>query len=1028
MRKKVVDSTGVQSTGSMQNNDKKAEEDEKGGFFNFGSGRKSVESGGDANLALYEGDPMGSFLSNYVRGYTTPGPFEREESKKKKANLGVMLGVYLPTIQHILGVTMFIRLSWCVGIAGLGQTLLMLLLCCLCTFLTCISVSAVATNGIVESGGAYFMISRNLGPEFGSSVGILFYLANTVAAAMYLVGGVEILLLYICPWLTIGGVEVQTDTHVFGMMSHNLRIYGTILLLLEFAIVAMGVRFVQMLAPVSLAMVIISILACYAGGVEKTLNPSVAQGICMYGEHLLQAQIFMPPDTSLSQLCDYCTPNNTNLVTLLNGSGWTNMSMLACVSGYPGYASNALFDNLGTAYADLGEYLPGKIANRVLEVFQDHHTTFFHLLAIYFPAVTGILTGTNMSGDLKNPQLSIPRGTIAAQLTTSFIYFSLAIVFGAAISPALLRDKFGLSLNGGMVVAELAWPSKWVLLAGSFLSTFGAALQCLCSAPRLLQGIAKDDVIPVLAPFAKVTKKNEPFNGLIITTIIAELAILMGAMDSIAAVVDFFFLMCYAFVNLICALHSLLGAPNWRPRYTYYHWSLSLLGAGLCFFIMFSTHWDYALISVFLCGAIYKYVEWKGAKKEWGDGIRGLALSTAQYSLMKIEEEDVHPKNWRPQIMVLHSMPWSKELVDIRYLNLLNLASQLKAGKGLTIVVSFIRGEPNNKEDQKAARIVKERMDFDMKQVRLRGFAKALLYSEDQITGSLHTLIQSIGIGGLRPNTMLLSWPTRQPGDEQGDSEYHTFSEKLITGLSNGLCLLVAKGITEFPAGIRLTGNIDVYWIVQDGGLCILVAFLLKQSKVWRGCKLRIIAIAPEHENTVKLQSDLRKYVYELRIDADIMTVELVDPHVSKAAFERTLLMEERTGFLKQIRKRQMKQYNNQGSADSSPDVNDIKTDDNGDNDSDKPPNSITSEQEREKQLKSLDQSKVQKMHTAMVLNGIIQEHSSQSQLVLLNLPKAPKQKEGLENYIHYLEVLSDNVKRVLFVRGTGKEVITTES
>lgn len=83
-------------------------------------------------MALYEGEPSGNFLSDYLRGYTTPGPLEREESKKKKANLGVMLGVYLPTIQHILGVTMFIRLSWCVGIAGLGQTFLMLFLCCLC--------------------------------------------------------------------------------------------------------------------------------------------------------------------------------------------------------------------------------------------------------------------------------------------------------------------------------------------------------------------------------------------------------------------------------------------------------------------------------------------------------------------------------------------------------------------------------------------------------------------------------------------------------------------------------------------------------------------------------------------------------------------------------------------------------------------------------------------------------------------------------------------------------------------------------
>lgn len=57
--------------------------------------------------------------------------------------------------------------------------------------------------------------------------------------------------------------------------------------------------------------------------------------------------------------------------------------------------------------------------------------------------------------------------------------------------------------------------------------------------------------------------------------------------------------------------------------------------------------------------------------------------------------------------------------------------------------------------------------------------------------------------------------------------------DKLHAGVAMDMCLLVAKGITEFPVcAIRLTGTIDVYWIVQDGGLCILVSYLLKQSKV----------------------------------------------------------------------------------------------------------------------------------------------------------------------------------------------------
>ncbi|EJW70865.1 hypothetical protein WUBG_18227 [Wuchereria bancrofti] len=96
-------------------------------------------------------------------------------------------------------------------------------------------------------------------------------------------------------------------------------------------------------------------------------------------------------------------------------------------------------------------------------------------------------------------------------------------------------------MNGsGMVVAELAWPSSWIIMIGAFTSCFGAALQCLCSAPRLLQSIAKDDVLPFLRSFQVLTRWNEPFRCLILTVLIAELIILVAALDRIAPIVDFF--------------------------------------------------------------------------------------------------------------------------------------------------------------------------------------------------------------------------------------------------------------------------------------------------------------------------------------------------------------------------------------------------------------------------------------------------------------------------------------------------------
>lgn len=88
------------------------------------------------NLALFRDDEeleaSGGNATAIIGGYTIPGPGERASSERKKANLGVMLGVYLPTIQHILGVTMFIRLFWVVGIAGVPMTMLLLLICCSC--------------------------------------------------------------------------------------------------------------------------------------------------------------------------------------------------------------------------------------------------------------------------------------------------------------------------------------------------------------------------------------------------------------------------------------------------------------------------------------------------------------------------------------------------------------------------------------------------------------------------------------------------------------------------------------------------------------------------------------------------------------------------------------------------------------------------------------------------------------------------------------------------------------------------------
>ncbi|GFT69572.1 solute carrier family 12 member 4 [Nephila pilipes] len=245
---------------------------------------------------------------------------------------------------------------------------------------------------------------------------------------------------------------------------------------------------------------------------------------------------------------------------------------------------------------------------------------------------------------------------------------------------------------------------------------------------------------------------------------------------------------------------------------------------------------------------------------------------------------------------------------------------------------------------------------------------------------------------------------------------------------------------------------------LHDGGLLMLLPFLLKQHKTWKNCKLRIFTVAQLEDNSIQMKKDLAKFLYHLRIEADVEVVEMMDSDISAYTYERTLLMEQRNEILKQLKlschgtsfsdvqnivdHHHHQAHTKPGSrvrfnevTEEIKDIELVDVTDGGSNEENASldDNNATGEGNQNESFDKLltirpDEANVRRMHTAVKLNEVIVAKSHNAQLVILNLPGLPKASSIKANYMEFLEVLTEGLEHVLMVRGGGREVITIYS
>ena len=491
----------------------------------------------------------------------------------------------------------------------------------------------------------------------------------------------------------------------------------------------------------------------------------------------------------------------------------------------------------------------------------DDNVQFWVIFALFFPAATGFTQGVNMSGDLKNPELSLPLGTLSAVFLSIIIYLLAVVGYAGSIPKTAL-----ITIPNPMTQVAVYDP---IIIAGVFAATLSSALASFLGAPRILQSLANDRLWKILLPFGKGSgTTNNPRRGVLLSAAIALFTVFMGQLNVIAPVVSMFFLISYGLINLATYFEATADSPSFRPTFRWYNKNLSLLGCLLCIGAMLAINIMAGIIALSILIAIYYYLSNTGMRSRWADGWRSFHLFRVREHLLAAYTEPDHPRDWRPNILLfpIYS-PGSQQLY--------RFASLLEAQSGFTTVVKIVPGVTSALLTRRKLQ-EEHNLQQEIQQQGLQAFP--LVLTTTSVDTSIHTLIQAYGIGPLKANTILLPWPTNKFSHPIHPS--HSYSQHLKTALKLQCNLLILSepqiNSVKGQAAENSSKRIDIWW---SGGntshLALLLGYLLQRNTDWEACELRLLCVSDQdNKNNI---NHLEQHLIEIRIPAKIKQVAILD-------------------------------------------------------------------------------------------------------------------------------------------------------
>ncbi|MGD8496252.1 MAG: hypothetical protein PVF05_08675 [Gemmatimonadales bacterium] len=470
--------------------------------------------------------------------------------------------------------------------------------------------------------------------------------------------------------------------------------------------------------------------------------------------------------------------------------------------------------------------------------------SFWVVFAVFFPAVTGIEVGISLSGDLKDPSHSIPLGTIASILVTSVVYVGAALWFAYQLpADELIANPYAMQKIASV---------PQLILAGVAASTLSSALGSVIAAPRTLQAVSRDRVVPRWIA-SNLGSPTEPRMAVLITGAIATGVIWMGDLDFVAPIITMFFLNTYGMVNLVGAIERMVGNPSFRPRFRIPLW-VSVFGALGCYGAMFLINAPATIAAILVSYGIFFGLSRRSMGSSWGDVRRGIWTSLARYSLLNIERQPATTdvRNWRPNLMVFTGQPHNRE-------HLVDLAEWLGRGRGIVTFSQLITGAVGQANKPMLRETARSRIRTYIRNRRMAAFAEAQIVP-DFAHGAV-SVVQAHGIGRLESNNVLMGW--------SGAPEGRATQMQVMCDLTDLGKSTMFLHVDE-ERGFGDHGSIDVWWGGRGGNadLMLLLAHLIRLHGAWGGTELRVLRIVDSEEGVEPSREHMTKLFDDVRVDA----------------------------------------------------------------------------------------------------------------------------------------------------------------